>query len=223
HQKKIQNLLTWCLSSVEGNDEAILYHGVSMVLPITRCSGLVTSSLPVNLLDSKHTNLELIGKWKIWRLCSWAWGILSIVKLVPNIKYLNLKGAKVNRDGPVMLRHECKDLVMLDFRDCSGFDENDDEISKLASHISKFMCERVLNFFMVWTILFFLLMDTHFMCMWRRRGMKCSMIWAMRNEELFDCTKRYIIFFYIYNIEEQLCVLSVEWCGVHLMFLDIVL
>ncbi|CAL2235789.1 unnamed protein product [Prunus armeniaca] len=24
HKKKIQNLLTWCLSSVEGNDEAIL-------------------------------------------------------------------------------------------------------------------------------------------------------------------------------------------------------
>ncbi|BFG33624.1 hypothetical protein CerSpe_198980 [Prunus speciosa] len=30
---------------------------------------------------------------------------------------------------------------MLDARDCSGFNENDDEISKLASHISKFMCE----------------------------------------------------------------------------------
>ena len=81
---------------------------------------------------------------------------------------------------------------MLDARDCSGFDENDNEISKLASHVSKFMCERVLNFlnfFVVWTILFFLLMDTHFICMWMRRGMKCSMIWATRNEELFDCTK----------------------------------
>ncbi|CAL8159729.1 unnamed protein product [Prunus armeniaca] len=60
---------------------------------------------------------------------------------MPNIKYLNLKGAKVNRDGLVMLLRRCKDLVMLDARDCSDFDENDDEISKLASHISKFMCE----------------------------------------------------------------------------------
>ena len=121
------------------------------------------------------------------------------MKLVPNINYLNLKGAKVNRDGLVTLLRECKGLVMLDVRDCSGFDENNDEISKLASHISKFMCERILNFFnffLVWTILFFLLMDTHFMCMWRRCGMKCSMIcaarsmiWATRNEELFDCTK----------------------------------
>ncbi|CAL8121701.1 unnamed protein product [Prunus armeniaca] len=66
---------------------------------------------------------------------------LSIVKLVPNIKYLNLKGAKVNGDGLVTLLHECKDLVMLDPKDCFGFDENDDEISKLVSHISKFMCE----------------------------------------------------------------------------------
>ncbi|KAH0976194.1 hypothetical protein GBA52_018093 [Prunus armeniaca] len=68
-----------------------------------------------------------------------------------------LEGAKVNRDGLVTLLRECKGLVMLDVRDCSGFDENNDEISKLASHI------------------------------------------------------------------KQLCVLSVEWCGVHLVFLDTVL
>ncbi|KAI5345161.1 hypothetical protein L3X38_013038 [Prunus dulcis] len=83
----------------------------------SRCPGLVTSSLLVNLLDSKHTNLELIGKWK------------------------NLEGAKVNGDGLVRLLCGCKDLVMLDARNCSGFDENDYEISKLASHISKFMYE----------------------------------------------------------------------------------
>ncbi|CAL2257897.1 unnamed protein product [Prunus armeniaca] len=94
--------------------------------PIMECPGLVASSLPVNLLDSKHMNLELIGKWKIWRCYHW---------LVPNIKYLNLKGAKVNRDGLVTLLRKCKGLVMLDVRDCSGFDENNDEISKLASHI----------------------------------------------------------------------------------------
>ncbi|CAL2224656.1 unnamed protein product [Prunus armeniaca] len=66
------------------------------------CPGLVTLSLPGDALDSKHTNLELIGKWK-------------------HLEVLSL------------------DLVMLDARYCSGF--NDDEISKLGSHISKFMCE----------------------------------------------------------------------------------
>ncbi|BFG40778.1 hypothetical protein CerSpe_270510 [Prunus speciosa] len=58
---------------------------------------------------------------------------LSIVKLVPNIKYLNLKGTKVNRDGLVtllLLHYICKDLVMLDARDWSGFNDNDDEMSK---------------------------------------------------------------------------------------------
>ncbi|CAL2224747.1 unnamed protein product [Prunus armeniaca] len=68
------------------------------------CPGLVTSSLPGDLLDSKHMILELIGKWKN----------LEVVQ---------------------------KLIGMLDARDCSGFDENDDEISKLASHISKFMCK----------------------------------------------------------------------------------
>ncbi|CAL8074462.1 unnamed protein product [Prunus armeniaca] len=136
------------------------------------CPGLVTLSLPEDVLDSKHTNLELIGKWKnlevlslgsclnlakilaiIQTHCKNFYGLdlskgsvhgceaLSIVKLVPNIKYLNLKGAKVSRDSLVTLLCECKDLVMLDARDCSGFDENDDELSKLASHISKFMCK----------------------------------------------------------------------------------
>ncbi|ONI26207.1 hypothetical protein PRUPE_1G009600 [Prunus persica] len=106
-----------------------------------QCPGLVTLSLPGDALDSKHTNLELIGKWKNLEANFHGREASSIVKLVPNIKYLNLKGAKVSRDSLVMLLCGCKDLVMLDARDCSGFNENDDEISKLASHISKFMCE----------------------------------------------------------------------------------
>ncbi|CAL8989634.1 unnamed protein product, partial [Prunus brigantina] len=62
---------------------------------------------------------------------------LAIVKLVTNIKYLNLKGAIVSRDSLVTLLRGCKDLVVLDVRDCIGFDENDDEILKFASHMSK--------------------------------------------------------------------------------------
>ncbi|VVA16535.1 PREDICTED: F-box/LRR-repeat [Prunus dulcis] len=136
------------------------------------CPGLVTLSLPGDLLDSKHANLELIGKWKTLEVlslgsclnlakilaiiqthCKNFYGLdlsrgcvhgreaLSIVKSVPNIKYLNLKGAKVNQDGLVTLLCGCKDLVMLGARGCFGFNENDDETSKLASHISKFMCK----------------------------------------------------------------------------------
>ncbi|BBN68541.1 hypothetical protein Prudu_465S002800, partial [Prunus dulcis] len=46
---------------------------------------------------------------------------------------LNLKGANVSRDSLVTLLCGCKDLVVLDIRDCIGFDENDDEILKWFS------------------------------------------------------------------------------------------
>ncbi|CAL8998371.1 unnamed protein product [Prunus brigantina] len=70
--------------------------------------------------------------------------LLAVEAMMPSLQdpeRFSFWGAKVNRDGLVTLLRGCKDLVMLDARDCSGFDENDDEISKLASHISKFMCE----------------------------------------------------------------------------------
>ncbi|CAL2224704.1 unnamed protein product [Prunus armeniaca] len=53
------------------------------------CPGLVTLSLPGDALDSKRTNLELIGKWKHLELCPKAnfhgREASSIVKLVLNI------------------------------------------------------------------------------------------------------------------------------------------
>ncbi|CAL8159680.1 unnamed protein product [Prunus armeniaca] len=70
--------------------------------------------------------------------------LLGVEAMMPSLQdpeRFNLWGAKVNRDGLVTLMRGCKDLVMLDARDCSGFDENDDEISKIASHMSQFMCE----------------------------------------------------------------------------------
>ncbi|CAL2263513.1 unnamed protein product [Prunus armeniaca] len=70
--------------------------------------------------------------------------LLGVEAMMPSLQdpeRFNLWGAKVNRDGLVTLMLGCKDLVMLDAKDCSGFEENDDEISKIASHISQFMCE----------------------------------------------------------------------------------
>ncbi|CAL8074689.1 unnamed protein product [Prunus armeniaca] len=37
---------------------------IFVVVECVQCPGLVTLSLPGDALDSKHTNLELIGKWK---------------------------------------------------------------------------------------------------------------------------------------------------------------
>ncbi|CAL8074621.1 unnamed protein product [Prunus armeniaca] len=71
---------------------------IFVVVECVQCPSLVTLSLPGDALDSKHTNLELIGKWKHLELCPKAnfhgREAYSIVKLVLNIKYLILKGAK---------------------------------------------------------------------------------------------------------------------------------
>lgn len=65
----------------------------------------------------------------------------AIVNLVPNIKLLTLHRANIDRDSLVVLLQGCKDLDYLDARDCIGFKEDDEEISRLASNIKMFMCE----------------------------------------------------------------------------------
>lgn len=66
---------------------------------------------------------------------------LTIIQLVPNIKYLSLRCADFDRDSLLSILRGCKNLVLFDVRDCVGFNEFDEEILKLSSHISKFMCE----------------------------------------------------------------------------------
>ncbi|KAL6185721.1 hypothetical protein ACLB2K_041848 [Fragaria x ananassa] len=65
----------------------------------------------------------------------------AIVNLIPDIKLLSLNDAQIDRDNLILLLKGCKELVMLDAKDCIGFDEGDDEIAKLASHIKNFHCE----------------------------------------------------------------------------------
>lgn len=65
----------------------------------------------------------------------------AIVNLLPNIKYLSLRSAYVFRDDLIILLQGCKELEVLDARDCVGFDEGDDEVLKLASRIASFSCE----------------------------------------------------------------------------------
>ena len=66
---------------------------------------------------------------------------LAIVKFVPKIKYLWLRRARIGRQGLITLLQGCKDLELLDVRECCGFDKEDEEIAKLAASIPKFMCE----------------------------------------------------------------------------------
>ncbi|THG06350.1 hypothetical protein TEA_019986 [Camellia sinensis var. sinensis] len=62
----------------------------------------------------------------------------AIVTLLPNIKQLFLRHASMEKENLVMILQGCKELKYFDVRDCIGFDEGDDEILKLASHIQTF-------------------------------------------------------------------------------------
>ncbi|KAK9933213.1 hypothetical protein M0R45_020416 [Rubus argutus] len=66
---------------------------------------------------------------------------MAITYLVPDIKILCLNRAQIDRDNLIILLKGCKDLMMLHAQNCIGFDEGDDEIAKLASHIAYFSCE----------------------------------------------------------------------------------
>ncbi|KAK9933185.1 hypothetical protein M0R45_020389 [Rubus argutus] len=63
---------------------------------------------------------------------------VAIVSSLPKLKQLILKKANIGRDDLVTLLQGCKELVHLDVSDCIGFNEEDEEISKLASHIANF-------------------------------------------------------------------------------------
>ncbi|XP_061992359.1 F-box/LRR-repeat protein At3g48880-like [Rosa rugosa] len=63
---------------------------------------------------------------------------MAIVNLLPKLKQLILKKANIDRDDLVTLLQGCNELVLLDVSNCIGFDEEDEEIAKLASHIANF-------------------------------------------------------------------------------------
>ncbi|CAL5353666.1 unnamed protein product [Camellia sinensis] len=62
----------------------------------------------------------------------------AIVTLLPNIKQLFLRHASMEKENLVMILQGCKELKYFDVRDCISFDEGDNEILKLASHIQTF-------------------------------------------------------------------------------------
>ncbi|CAL8989596.1 unnamed protein product [Prunus brigantina] len=66
---------------------------------------------------------------------------MSIVNLLPNINNLILMNSQICRDDFVVILQGCKHPVLLDAEKCKGFNGSDEEILKLASHISNFRCE----------------------------------------------------------------------------------
>ncbi|PIA38912.1 hypothetical protein AQUCO_02700244v1 [Aquilegia coerulea] len=65
----------------------------------------------------------------------------AIVTLFPNIKNLVLRGSSIWRESLILILSGCRKLELLDVSGCIGFDANDAEILKMASHIKTFKSE----------------------------------------------------------------------------------
>ncbi|KAF9601958.1 hypothetical protein IFM89_024421 [Coptis chinensis] len=65
----------------------------------------------------------------------------AIVKFLPSIKYLKLRGSRISHNSLMVILNGCKELVLLDVSDCTGFDAGDEVILNLASRIKNFISE----------------------------------------------------------------------------------
>ncbi|PIA36271.1 hypothetical protein AQUCO_03400284v1 [Aquilegia coerulea] len=67
------------------------------------------------------------------------WQASGFANLLPNIKYLNLKGFHIKREYLLMILKGCTGLIVFDVTDCTGFGCVDNVILEAASHIDKFL------------------------------------------------------------------------------------
>ncbi|KAM5560693.1 hypothetical protein ABKV19_021719 [Rosa sericea] len=65
---------------------------------------------------------------------------LTIATTLPDLMHLTLGQSQIQRDSLVILLKGCKKLSNFHLGYCDGFEECDEEILKLASHISDFRC-----------------------------------------------------------------------------------
>lgn len=65
----------------------------------------------------------------------------TIVTSLPNLVYLTLGQSHIERDSLVTLLQGCKKLWCFDVWNCEGFEDDDEEMRKLGSHISEFRCK----------------------------------------------------------------------------------
>ncbi|KAK9933186.1 hypothetical protein M0R45_020390 [Rubus argutus] len=105
---------------------------------LRRCPGLKALSLPrdISIHCNKFSHLKITARARIGNV-----EVSAIVNFVPMIKHLSLRYAHIPRQCLVELLQGCKELLTLDVSRCTGFNERDDEILKLASHITAFNCE----------------------------------------------------------------------------------
>lgn len=103
------------------------------------------------MLGSSYDLVKILSQISIH--CKEFWGLrvsnanivddeaIAIVNFLPKIKHLILRNAYIDRDALMKLLQGCTELRALDVSDCIGFSEDDEEILKLASHITNFSCK----------------------------------------------------------------------------------
>ncbi|VVA25474.1 PREDICTED: F-box/LRR-repeat [Prunus dulcis] len=103
------------------------------------------------MLGSSYDLVKILSQISIH--CKDFWGLrvsnadifndeaIAIVNFLPKIKHLILRKAEIDRDALMKLLQGCTELRVLDVSDCIGFSEDDEEILKLASHITNFSCK----------------------------------------------------------------------------------
>ncbi|XP_042507486.1 F-box protein SKIP19-like [Macadamia integrifolia] len=72
---------------------------------------------------------------------------LAIATSLQKIRYLKLSGSFLPKNSLKVILEGCKNLVLLDARNCCGFEEDDEDILKMASHIKTFFFEGSKSFF----------------------------------------------------------------------------
>ncbi|KAL6336041.1 hypothetical protein AAG906_003668 [Vitis piasezkii] len=95
-------------------------------------------NLEMLTLGSRRNMVEILSQIRIYVGKD---EVTAMITSLPNLKYLDLKGSTIEQKNLVMILQGCKELQLLDVRDCIGFWEGNAEILELASHIPKFMCE----------------------------------------------------------------------------------
>ncbi|PRQ27730.1 putative F-box domain, leucine-rich repeat domain, L domain-containing protein [Rosa chinensis] len=74
----------------------------------------------------------------------------TIVKLLPNLKKLDVSSSCIDRDSVVKLLQGLKKVVRFHITRCEGFEESDEEISKLGSQVKHFLCQDCANCDLSW-------------------------------------------------------------------------
>ncbi|KAL3505078.1 hypothetical protein ACH5RR_034919 [Cinchona calisaya] len=96
------------------------------------------------MLNEIFAQIRLHCKKFVGVICCYSWigyEEASAIASLPKIKYLSFRKAHCHLNNLLMILESCRELELLELRDCGGFD-CDDEIRRLASHIQTFRCDR---------------------------------------------------------------------------------